>query len=656
MTAGNTRRLHHRTVAAVGIALFLATGCSSDTDRSVPGSTTDSVVLQLTTTSPTTGGGAGDTTTSSSVPEAGGDETGVAATTRATLSVDEHPCASAAARIEGGYCHADGRRWADGGEGDWVEVEGPAPTTTVPDIRSGDQAGHEDGTPGLPDDEPEPASSPPTSEPERGPVTTMPPDDPAPTSTSLPSGPAPTDTATEDPDEDGTPVEDQPAEKEYLVTYAGGVFTPQRLDIPTGSVVTFVNQSEVPVWPASNIHPTHAILSSFDPLQTIPPRGSWSYRFERDGYWRYHNHVEPSEVGMVVTLGGGEQEVLPLLISMPELQFPVAPPSAAEEYNVNDDRELRDFIKLYGPAQALELLHEHELATGRSCHDQAHVSGRIAYEEFGPVAITVVVHECQAGVSHGAIEAFFAERGTIRLEEDINVICSYAPNPFTKHQCLHGIGHGLMAWTSYELHEALDLCDHAPEGYDQLSCQSGVFMENVVGGLSGVMGHSSEYIQADDPHFPCDIVQARYIDQCYFYQTSHMIYVFDSDFTKVAKACLEIPYSAQWHCFASFGRDVSAHHYQDPARSIETCNLAPEGDLRVVCLSGAVQDGFWDPSGASRALEFCAMLADNNTEQNGCYETIIPRAVDILTGPSEREAFCAALPEARQASCREKMG
>ncbi len=50
------------------------------------------------------------------------------------------------------------------------------------------------------------------------------------------------------------------------------------------------------------------------------------------------------------------------------------------------------------------------------------------------------------------------------------------------------------------------------------------------------------------------------------------------------------------------------------------------------------------------------MLADNNTEQNGCYETIIPRTVNILTGPSERGAFCAALPEARQASCREKMG
>ena len=51
-----------------------------------------------------------------------------------------------------------------------------------------------------------------------------------------------------------------------------------------------------------------------------------------------------------------------------------------------------------------------------------------------------------------------------------------------------------MAWTSYELNDALAICKELSEGVDQRSFYSGIFMGNVVGGLSGSMGHVPEYL------------------------------------------------------------------------------------------------------------------------------------------------------------------
>ena len=212
-----------------------------------------------------------------------------------------------------------------------------------------------------------------------------------------------------------------------------------------------------------------------------------------------------------------------------------------------------------------------------------------------------------------------------------------------------------MAWTSYELHDALALCDIALDGQDMHSCLSGVFMENVVGGLSGDMGHTSAYIRTDNAHYPCDAIADLYVEQCYFYQTTHMLKVFKYDLTQVAEACLQAPEAAHYLCFASFGRDVAAQVNNDPARAIKFCELAPKGNLRSRCMAGAVQNGFWDPSGASRALKFCAMLEDDFQTEDSCYQTIITRAANLLADTSTKEWFCSEVPQYQQSSCAENL-
>ena len=431
-------------------------------------------------------------------------------------------------------------------------------------------------------------------------------------------------------------------------------FTPKRIDVPIGEDVIFVNNSDGFMWPASNIHPTHEILPSFDPQQAIKPGETWAYRFEENGYWRYHNHIEPSQGGLIVSSGDSTEERELLDMSMPNLEFPDPPASAAQDYDLyNSDSDLADFLKTYGPSATAGVLKEIELSTpGIDCHNRAHEVGRMAFEELGPIAFALASHECQSGVFHGSTEALFAARGTANLTADVTAVCSLAENAFIRHQCLHGVGHGLMAWTTYEIHETLDLCDNLTDPSDRMSCYSGVFMENVVGGLTGAMGHKTEYLREDDAHFPCDVVEEQYMPDCYFYQTSHMLKVFDYDYSQVAQACLEAPSTARRHCFASYGRDVGAATRGDPALAIVYCSFATADNYRVECIQGAVQDRFWEKPGADEAASMCGMLKDDDASRDACYNTIITRAGYVFSDDTERSAFCAKLPESRQQNCR----
>ena len=450
----------------------------------------------------------------------------------------------------------------------------------------------------------------------------------------------------------------------WTVTYTGGgTFVPERLDVGTGDEVVFVNESPIPVWPASNIHPTHEVLPSFDPPEAIAPGEAWTYTFVDNGYWRYHNHIDPSETGLVVSSGSAVESPDPLRLELPELRF-AAVPAGTDGNTLFDDRDaLAAFVEAHGPAATVAVLKQTELSEGRYCHDAAHEAGRVAYETFGPAAFVLSGHECQAGALHGSIEALFADRGTSRLAEDVAAVCATAANPFLAHQCHHGVGHGLMAWTSYEIHEALELCDVIGDEEDRASCHSGVFMENVVGGLSGLMGHLTDYLRPDDPHFPCDAIAVDYVDDCYAYQTTHMLAVFDGDFAAVAATCAELSGSARTLCFYSYGRDVGNATRGDPARAVRLCAHAPAGPDHTGCITGTAQDRFWETTGATDAIAVCSLTDADAADAaeaaevavadaaEACWWTIIERAGDLFFDEAGRRSFCDRLPGNWRRNC-----
>lgn len=432
------------------------------------------------------------------------------------------------------------------------------------------------------------------------------------------------------------------ADESIDIVYIGGRFLPPRIELEIGAEIYFSNSADVPVWPASNIHPTHQIYPAFDPQQPIPPGGQWRFSPDQVGAWRFHNHLASDEGGMIVVLGDSTRTVWTEDVDPSSAVFAPLPATTAVQAQAlfDDDGMLTEWVQRHGPAPVVHTLSTFGDSLGINCHERAHELGRIAYGLFGAGAFSLSGHECQSGSFHGATEALFRERGTANLVEDVSKICARAPNAFFRHNCIHGVGHGLMAWTSYALPEALALCDELDGSgpLDAASCFSGVFMENVVGGLSGDMGHFTKYL-SDDPHYPCNALEQRYVKPCYGYQTTRMIRLFGGDFAKLSDACDAAPAFVHGHCFYSMGRDVGSTLSPDHFESNLACSHTKIEKNRVQCLLGVAQNALWEASGAPVASDFCKSLL-KEPGKTRCWTTVMRRAKQVLTEPSTIAEFC----------------
>ena len=84
------------------------------------------------------------------------------------------------------------------------------------------------------------------------------------------------------------------------VTYTNSGYSPEVIRVKAGAAVKFVNQSQNPMWTASDPHPTHTMMHGFDSMHSMMTGESYSYTFTVPGTWRYHNHMVPSHAGSVI--------------------------------------------------------------------------------------------------------------------------------------------------------------------------------------------------------------------------------------------------------------------------------------------------------------------------------------------------------------------
>ncbi len=447
-------------------------------------------------------------------------------------------------------------------------------------------------------------------------------------------------------------------------------FVPARLDVETGARVVLVDESGDRLAPRFAVahaeshsgeqadhHGAHGEDHHSDAPAWTPDdpdadghSREWTQAFHVSGYWRYYNDENPSHTGLIVALSPPGSTLEPLVVEEEALSFPEPPAQTTEQYDrlLQDTEAVREFMHMYGPRATLRVLREAEVATGIDCHGSAHHLGRMTFAEYGAAASVSVEEVCRSGMRHGMLEQLFVARGIANLAEDVGVLCFSANNSFARHQCLHGVGHGVMAWTAYEIEDALKLCDHLSDEMNRSSCYSGVFMENVVNGLASEVGQRSAYLDANDPHYPCNALEDRYVDDCYWYQTSQMLAVFNRDLDLVAQACEEAPPTGRRTCFGSYGRDLSGMYPGSHLTIAHYCGVPSTVQYRNACIDGAARTLFWDESQQGEGLALCAAMEDPLLTET-CYRSIVTQAHAVL---DERESFCSQIPEQWRHLCR----
>lgn len=297
-------------------------------------------------------------------------------------------------------------------------------------------------------------------------------------------------------------------------------------------------------------------------------------------------------------------------------------PAPADRSDIFYDYEmLKEYVVSYGLTAAVEQLDALAARYG-NCHQVAHKAGQFAWELKGPAVLQVHTTLCHSGGMHGVTEAFFRERGTADVDYLLNTVCFELGGRVLISECLHGMGHGLMAWVSYELLDALDYCDRLRDLDWLPSCYGGVFMENVLGGLATEVGHTSRYVSATDLHYPCTIVEDRYTTVCYYHQPSRMMFMIGHDFPAIAQACNEAPASAHVACYQGIGKELPWHFDYDAEAIVDTCVLAPSAELRTLCTYEAIKAMFAD--GLSREpLAHGVCLALPSDQRHACEQFVV---------------------------------
>lgn len=90
-----------------------------------------------------------------------------------------------------------------------------------------------------------------------------------------------------------SPAARQPKVYEITITDAG--LSKQELVVQRGDIVTFINKSKNPVWPASGPHPIHTMCPGFDALAGLLLHGTYSFTFTKAGTCQFHDHLNAAK-------------------------------------------------------------------------------------------------------------------------------------------------------------------------------------------------------------------------------------------------------------------------------------------------------------------------------------------------------------------------
>jgi hypothetical protein len=262
----------------------------------------------------------------------------------------------------------------------------------------------------------------------------------------------------------------------------------------------------------------------------------------------------------------------------------------------------------------LEDLAAHDESLTQDLHHYVHELGAFSYSHYGDA--DKAFHRCDkrldSGCYHGVVLGYLRDRDEFR-PKDLAAFCNGgvidATEPESlRFQCLHGLGHGLMAFFDRDLRRSLRSCDILPRELDRGSCQGGAFMEDAMSGAG----------RREALNDRCSGVAEKHKASCYVY--------------------------------APRSREL----LREPRAAFEECDRAP-GPYVGACYQGVggaigVLTG-WDPR---EAHELC--VVGSRPHRSQCFEGMVAGLLGRRQRTDEAFALCAEAPADVKGPCFEVLG
>ena len=251
------------------------------------------------------------------------------------------------------------------------------------------------------------------------------------------------------------------------------------------------------------------------------------------------------------------------------------------------------------------------------CHQQGHHIGEFLLEYYNGdfhLALANANHKCDSSLFHGIIETFLKKQIILDdvLPEDIQVknSCDFFEDRLTKLECAHGMGHGLVGASDFDLQWSANRCNEFDLLELQQACYRGVFMENVV----AIMDARGGIYDNDDPFYPCNTLEERYAQVCYQYQTPLMAHRAS---TNVFDTCDKIePKSLIKYCYIGVKPLFGSRNDSNFKNVIIECKKG-NPDYQTYCFIGYLV-GLSDWKGIQQGIEFCKVIPEEF--KTDCYD------------------------------------
>lgn len=308
----------------------------------------------------------------------------------------------------------------------------------------------------------------------------------------------------------------------------------------------------------------------------------------------------------------------------------------------------------FGLSKTMSLLRENEdyQEVFARCHEVTHYLSRLEFEKLNNISgvYSQCDSTCHGGCYHGTIEAYLKSQNLeteASLAAQFPKICGKLEDytkPLEYYECLHGLGHAAMFVTDMELKESLRLCDALESQIHKEKCYTGVFMENSSSSTS--LDHATVYLKKDDPFYPCNILEEKYLALCWQYQSSYFAILNHQDFAKVARMCFKIPEKFQDNCIRTIGTN-QVGFTKDFALMKTNCESMLSLHFQSVCIGGVISSLSYRFVGkTNKMIDFCSNLS--SIHQESCFKQIGTSLLDWDSDKNFAKNECKKIQNQKQ--------
>jgi hypothetical protein len=336
-----------------------------------------------------------------------------------------------------------------------------------------------------------------------------------------------------------------------------------------------------------------------------------------------------------------------------------------------------------GGEYAYEVLKKANTKPGIDMHLMGHVVGEVLFKQKGADGMKYCTPDFRNACSHTIVVGLFSQKGVAALP-DIIQACQKAPGgKGAYNMCFHGLGHGVLAFTGYDIEKTVDLCSKTKTGREGgrefPECVGGAVMEIISGGDHDKTlwrKQNEKYMKGPDPLFPCssDIIPSEAKGMCYTYLTPHL-FVYaganlgnptEEDFAKAFTYCNNVPQDHIWHletCYGGFGkefivlakardiRNIASMTDEELSKIYKWCHLSDREDGKDFCLNSALGSLYWGgENDRNLSIRFCNLL-EKRQEQDNCFNLLIKTVDFYISDKVYKENFCSEIPQEYQPDC-----